>query len=139
MTIFQLFQRTIYPLLLDSSERVFKNYPLLVLLFFFNVNLYSQHYAIKSVELGDIEINRDFDSKVNYGLISNYKSAVDVVMSQILGKSAVYMDASRPESLLSNWVADVMLNTVVDLVGMLILFSVILVDCEVICQKEMWQ
>jgi hypothetical protein len=93
MTIFQLFQRTIYPLLRDSSERVFKNYPLLVLLFFFNVNLYSQHYAIKSVELGDIEINRDFDSKVNYGLISNYKSAVDVVMSHILGKSAVYMFA----------------------------------------------
>jgi hypothetical protein len=38
--------------------------------------------------------------------------------------------------LLSNWVADVMLNTVVDLVGMLILLSVILVDCEVICQKD---
>ncbi len=37
------------------------------------MNLYSQHYAIKSVELGDIE------------------------MSHILGKSAVYMDASRPE------------------------------------------
>lgn len=101
------------------------------------MNLYSQHYAIKSVELGDIEINCDFDSKVNYGLISNYKSVVDAVMSHVLGKSAVYMDASRPESLLSNWVADVMLNTAVDLVGILILFSVILVDCEVICQKEM--
>ena len=81
------------------------NYSLLVLLFFFKVNLYSQHYAIKSVELGHIEINSDFDSKVNYGLISNYKSAVDAVMSHILGKSADYMDASRPESLLSNWVA----------------------------------
>lgn len=91
------------------------NYSLLVLLFFFNVNLYSQHYAIKSVELGDIEINCDFDSKVNYGLISNYKSDVDAVMSHILGKSADYMDASRPESLLSNWVADVMLNTAVGL------------------------
>ena len=69
-------------------------------------------------------------------MISNYKSAVDAVMSHILGKSAVYMDASRPESLLSNWVADVMLNTDVGLGWMLILLSVILVDCEVICQKE---
>ena len=52
------------------------NYSLLVLLFFFNVNLYSQHYAIKSVELGDNEINSDVDLKVNYVLISNYKSVL---------------------------------------------------------------
>lgn len=79
------------------------------------MNFFTQHYAIKSAELDHIEINSDFDFKVNYGLISNYKSAVDAVMSHILGKSAVYMDASRPESLLSNWVADVMLNTAVGL------------------------
>ena len=65
--------------------------------------------------MGHIEINSDFDTKVNYGLISNYKSAVDAVMSHILGKSAVYMDASRHESLLSNKVADVMLKTAVGL------------------------
>ena len=86
-----------------------------IFLFVFSINLYSQHYALKSVVGGRVEITKGLVSKVDYDLISNYKPAVDSLMSPILGESAVYMDASRPESLLSNWVADVMVNTAAEL------------------------
>lgn len=86
-----------------------------IVVIIFSANLYSQHYALKSVIGGRVEVTKDLDSKVDYDLISNYKPAVDSLMSPVLGKSAVFMDASRPESLLSNWVADVMVNTAAEL------------------------
>lgn len=86
-----------------------------ILLFIFSANLYSQHYAIKSVKGGRIEVDGKLESKVDYGLISNYKPAIDSLMSPILGKSIVCMNASRPESLLSNWVTDVMVDTAIGL------------------------
>jgi 2',3'-cyclic-nucleotide 2'-phosphodiesterase (5'-nucleotidase family) len=76
--------------------------------------VYSQHYALKSVVGERVEITKELDSKVDYDLISQYKPSVDSLMSPVLGKSAVFMYASRPESLLSNWVADVLVNTAVE-------------------------
>lgn len=72
--------------------------------------LFSQHYALKTVKGGSVEITSCLDGKINYELISDYKPSVDSLMSPVLGHCAVFMDASRPESLLSNWVADVFVN-----------------------------
>ncbi len=41
-------------------------------------------------------------------LLAPYKARVDSLMTPVLGTSEVYMSAGRPESLLSNWVADVL-------------------------------
>lgn len=41
-------------------------------------------------------------------LLEPYRRVVDSLMSPVLGMSAVYMRGGRPESLLSNWVADVL-------------------------------
>ncbi len=41
-------------------------------------------------------------------IVAAYRPAVDSVMAPILGESLVGMSAARPESLLSNWAADVM-------------------------------
>ncbi len=43
-------------------------------------------------------------------VIAPYRVSVDSVIAPVLGKSTVGMSASRPESLLSNWAADVMVE-----------------------------
>ena len=43
-------------------------------------------------------------------IIAPYKVSVDSVMSPVLGMSRVAMNPNRPESLLSNWAADVMVE-----------------------------
>ena len=42
--------------------------------------------------------------------MEKFKPAVDSVMAPVLGKSLVGMSAGRPESLLSNWAADVLVE-----------------------------
>ena len=44
------------------------------------------------------------------GIVAPYKAKVDSLMSPALGLSRVCMSASRPESLLGNWVADVLVE-----------------------------
>lgn len=43
-------------------------------------------------------------------IVSKYKAAVDSVMAPVLGESLVGMSGGRPESLLSNWSADVLVE-----------------------------
>ena len=43
-------------------------------------------------------------------IMSKYKASVDSVMAPVLGESLVGMSGARPESLLSNWAADVMVE-----------------------------
>lgn len=43
-------------------------------------------------------------------VVAPYKASVDSVMAPVLGQSLVGMSAKRPESLLSNWAADVMVE-----------------------------
>jgi len=60
-----------------------------------------------------IEVTNRFDAepdKEALTIMAKYKSAVDSVMAPVLGKSIVGMSAGRPESTLSNWAADVMVE-----------------------------
>ncbi len=73
-----------------------------------------KRYALTSVDGGRIEMTKAFDRQIPQdvkSLVAPYKVAVDSVMCPVLGESAVFMEAKRPESLLSNWIADVIVNT----------------------------
>lgn len=60
-----------------------------------------------------VEVTSALDAEPNAAaqtVIKPYKASVDSVMAPVLGKSQVGMSAKRPESLLSNWAADVMVE-----------------------------
>ena len=60
-----------------------------------------------------IEVTNRLDAqpdKEALAVMEKFKPAVDSVMAPVLGKSLVGMSAGRPESLLSNWAADVLVE-----------------------------
>ncbi len=68
-------------------------------------------YTVDSVKAKRLEVTKALDCCPDEGawnLIRPYKAAVDSLMGPVLGRSSIFMDAARPESLLSNWVADVL-------------------------------
>lgn len=74
---------------------------------------YAQQYKVKSSKWKRIEVTSALDAKPDsqaLAIIASYKVSVDSVMSPVLGMSRVAMNAMRPESLLSNWAADVMVE-----------------------------
>ena len=74
---------------------------------------YAQQYKVKSAKWKRLEVTSELDAKPDsqaLAIIAPYKSSVDSVMSPVLGMSRVAMSAKRPESLLSNWAADVMVE-----------------------------
>lgn len=73
----------------------------------------AQQYKVKSAKWKRIEVTKALDAKPDsqaLAIIAPYKVSVDSVMSPVLGMSRVAMNARRPESLLSNWAADVMVE-----------------------------
>lgn len=74
------------------------------------VNSLSAQRIIKTER---IEVTNRLDEtpdKEAMALMAKYKPAVDSVMAPVIGESLVGMSAARPESLLSNWAADVMVE-----------------------------
>ena len=70
-----------------------------------------QAYQVTRVEIDRIAIDDRLDAEPDTAmtaLLAPYKAAVDSVMNHVLGTAAVSMDKDRPESLLSNLVADVL-------------------------------
>ena len=76
--------------------------------------VFSQSFSLKSVEGKRIEITNAFDAnpatQAAVGFVAPYKVKVDSMMCPVLGRSSIFMNADRPESLLSNWAADVLLS-----------------------------
>ena len=73
----------------------------------------AQQYKVKSTKWKRIEVTNELDAKPDsqaLAIIAPYKVSVDSVMSPVLGMSRVAMNPNRPESLLSNWAADVMVE-----------------------------
>lgn len=73
----------------------------------------AQQYKVKSTKWKRIEVTSELDAKPDsqaMAIIAPYKVSVDSVMSPVLGMSRVAMNPNRPESLLSNWAADVMVE-----------------------------
>ena len=90
-----------------------------VFLFFLNFSLLTlypvsaQQYKVRSTKWKQLEVTSDLDKNPDslaLAIIAPYKASVDSVMSPVLGMSRVAMVPKRPESLLSNWAADVLVE-----------------------------
>lgn len=71
----------------------------------------STHYRLDSVERTRVLIDSRYDTALPAeatAFIAPYKHRVDSIMSPVAGRSARYMEASQPESLLSNLLADIL-------------------------------
>ncbi len=69
------------------------------------------HYEVASVERSRILIDSRYDAKPDAAasaFLQPYKHVVDSVMGPVVGRSAKYMTAVRPEGTLSNLLADIM-------------------------------
>lgn len=89
------------------------------LLFIFNLSLFTFHsalaqdYKVRSFCWERVEVTDRLDAMPSdkaMALVAPYKASVDSMMAPVLGLSRVAMNAKRPESLLGNWAADVMVE-----------------------------
>ena len=74
----------------------------------------SHHYVLQSVQPHRIEITKALDAvpvAEAESFMVPYLSSVDSLRKPRIGESELYMSAGRPESLLSNWVADALVAT----------------------------
>ena len=70
-------------------------------------------HAQRRIVTERIEVTNRLDEQPDANalkIMTRYKPSVDSVIAPVLGESLVGMSASRPESLLSNWAADVMVE-----------------------------
>ena len=90
-----------------------------ILLFILLFTLFSlqyagaQDYKLKSFCWERIEVTPELDANPSVEaakILAPYRAKVDSIMAPPLGLSRVAMSAKRPESLLSNWAADVMVE-----------------------------
>ena len=74
---------------------------------------FTQSFSLKRIEGKRVEITSEFDTnpatRVAIDFVAPYKAKVDSLIGPVLGSSSIFMNADRPESLLSNWAADVLL------------------------------
>lgn len=71
----------------------------------------AKHYEVAGIERTRIVVDSRYDSGIPAeatALLAPYKQKVDSVMGPVVGESARYMRAGRPESELSNLLADIM-------------------------------
>lgn len=76
-------------------------------------SVHAQQYKVSSFCWERVEVTPELDknpSSFATALVAPYKQKVDSIMSPVLGMSRVAMSVARPESLLSNWAADVMVE-----------------------------
>lgn len=73
-----------------------------------------------SITASRTEMTAQWDSMPNEKakeILAPYKAKVDSIMSPVIGESAMDMTAKRPESLLSNLIADVLRNSTTPYIG----------------------
>ena len=69
----------------------------------------SHHYTLQSLHPHRIEVTKALDAHPSAeaeAFIAPFRAGVDSLRAPYTGQSEMYMTAGRPESLLSNWVAD---------------------------------
>ena len=75
--------------------------------------LFAQDYKVHSFRWNRVEVTSKLDAEPSAeaaAVVAPYKVSVDSIMAPVLGLSRTAMTAKRPESLLSNWAADVMVE-----------------------------
>lgn len=73
----------------------------------------ASHYSLSGIKYGRIEVTSEFDDSpdsISMHIVEPYQNVVDSLMSPVLGVSEMVMRPARPESLLSNFVADVLMK-----------------------------
>jgi len=73
-----------------------------------------EKYKVRSIAWERLEVTAALDTTPEaeaFEIVKPYKHSVDSVMMPFLGVSRTAMSAGRPESLLGNWAADVMVET----------------------------
>lgn len=77
-------------------------------------------YKLAGVEGSRVEITSAFDAAPDEDavtILAPYKAKVDSIMKPVIGSSLVEMDVKRPESMLSNFAADVLKQATVPYIG----------------------
>ena len=77
------------------------------------LGLLAQDYKVRSFCWERVEVTSELDATPSAeaaAIVAHYRATVDSIMAPPLGLSRVTMSAGRPESLLSNWAADVMIE-----------------------------
>ncbi|MGN0233824.1 MAG: 5'-nucleotidase C-terminal domain-containing protein [Bacteroidaceae bacterium] len=86
---------------------------ILLTLTLFATNTPAQKYKVRSIAWERLEVTNALDSvpdNKTVSIVKPYKAKVDSTMMPTLGLSRVAMTAGRPESLLGNWAADVLVE-----------------------------
>lgn len=85
-----------------------------LLVFILQPSFFALHsLAQRQITTERIEVTNRLDEHPDpaaLAIMERYKPAVDSMMAPVLGESLVGMSAGRPESLLSNWAADVLVE-----------------------------
>lgn len=82
--------------------------------------LSAQNFEVKNIRGGRYEITSALDASIPdsaKAFLAPYRQKVDSVMGPVLGESASYMRAFRPESPLSNLIADILRLEAADVTG----------------------
>ena len=69
----------------------------------------SHHYTLQSLQPHRIEVTKALDAHPSAeaeAFLAPFRKSVDSLRTPYIGQSEMYMTGGRPESLLSNWVAD---------------------------------
>ena len=77
-------------------------------------------YSVVAVEGDRMEVTAELDARPDsaaMAILTPYKKTVDSIMSPVIGQSARFMDRFRPESELSNLVADILRSSASDYIG----------------------
>lgn len=80
----------------------------------------SSSYTLSSVEGESIVVDHRYDATPNIEaekILLTYKNRVDSIMSPVIGYSLIDMSAQRPESTLSNLVADILRQSTTTYIG----------------------
>lgn len=75
------------------------------------IGINAQNYELSKIRAHRIEITKVLDQHPDpemAAFLAPYKAGVDSIMAGFIGTSAVEMSVGRPESPLSNWIADVL-------------------------------
>jgi len=113
-------KRPHFPLLHRSPLTAARQLSRLLYFSFFTLSLFtlysckSRHYVLQSLQPHRIEVTKALDLAplaAAEAFLQPYRAGVDSLRAPRVGESAMYMTSGRPESLLSNWVADVLVAT----------------------------
>lgn len=106
---------------LNTNYLIFKNFKPssnnIIFIFYVSISIYScvSHSSSEKISVSgkSISLNMSLDSdSLIYQIYAPYKKSIDSIMDIVLCYSPEFLEKSKPESALSNWIADVCMISV---------------------------